>query len=241
MNYKEYTVSVDGEQIKVSEYEIKRFFEELSDSEVTNETWAGLIAQRKVFSKKCVINADLPFYAGLALGGDLGTGECLYFKFGYDTVWNVSVKRTNEGRYALYASNLQNITEKFQIFDTKREAILFCANRFNENVSVKNQYPDIQTLLKEYEKQFNRKAKEEVLANMIERGVNDCGFNYKEFAQNIRTMHPTLQQNFFRLIKESVLFMADKNSHFIDPRNQGSHEICTRLVEVLQDCHIPYI
>lgn len=241
MNYKEYSVNVDGEQIKVSEYEIKRFFGEISDSEVTNETWAGLIAQRKVFSKKCVINADLPFYAGLALGGDLGTGEYLYFKFGYDTVWNVSIKRVDEGGYALYASNLQNITEKIQIFDTKCEAILFCANRFNENVSVKDQYPDIQTLLKEYEKRFNREAKEEVLAKMIERSVNDYGFNYEEFAQQIRTMHPTLQQNFFRLIKESILFMADEKSHFIDPRNQASHDICKQLVPLLQDNYIPHI
>lgn len=237
----DYTINVDGELIKVSEYEVKRFYGELVSSESTNEQRAILIAERKALAKKCRINADIPFYAGLLLGGNLQPGECLYFKFGYSLTWNVSIKRLEDGKYSLYASNLEDLSVRDKTFATKEQAILFCANRFNEDVTIPDSYPDAQALCKEYAKKFEYEAREETLAKQIEHGVNDYNFSYKEFAQQIRTMHPTLQQNFFRLIKESILFMADEKSHFIDPRNQASHDICKQLVPLLQDNYIPHI
>lgn len=237
----DYKINVDGELIEVSEYSIKSFFGELVSSESTNEQRAMFIAERRALAKKCRVNAELPFYAGLFLGGELQPNECLYFKFGYDLVWNVSIRRLENGQYALYASNLNNLSTHEKNFDTKQQAILFCANRFNEDAIVHDLYPDAQALCEQYAKKFEHEAREETLAKQIEHGVNDYNFSYKEFAQQIRTMHPTLQQNFFRLIKESILFMADEKSHFIDPRNQASHDICKQLVALLQDNYIPHV
>lgn len=237
----DYTVNVNGELIKVSEYEVKRFYGELVSSKSTNEQRAILIAERKELAKKCRINADIPFYAGLLFGGNLQPGECLYFKFGYDLTWNVSIRRLEDGKYSLYASNLRDPSVRDKTFTTKEQAILFCANRFNEDSTVRDSYPDAQALCEQHAKKFEYKAREETLAKQIEHAVNDFNFNYKEFAQHIRTMHPTLQQNFFRLIKESILFMADEKSHFIDPRNQASHDICKELSALLQDNYIPHI
>lgn len=237
----DYTINVNGELIKVSEYEVKRFFGELVSSESTNEQRAARIAERKALANKCRINADISFYAGLLLGGNLQLGECLYFKFGYDIIWHVSIKYLEDGQYALYASNLKNLSVHDRTFTTKQQAILFCANRFNENNIVYDLYPDAQALCEEYAKKFEYNAREETLAKQIEHAVNNLNFSYKGFAQHIRTIHPTLQQNFFRLIKESIIFMADDKSHFIDARNQASHDICKQLATLLQDNYIPHI
>lgn len=237
----DYKINVDGKLIEVSEFAVKSFFGELVSSESTNEQRATLIAERRAFAKKCRVSADLPFYAGLLFGGDLQPGECLYFKFGYDPIWNVSIKRLEGGQYALYASNLENLSVREKTFATKQQAILFCANKFNEDATIRDLYPDAQTLCEVYAKKFKHEAREEALAKQIEHSVNDLNFDYKEFAQHIRSMHPTLQQNFFRLIKESILFMADEKSHFIDLRNQASHDICKELSALLQNNYIPHI
>ncbi|MCD8252736.1 MAG: hypothetical protein LUD40_12430 [Phocaeicola dorei] len=236
-----YKINVDGELIEVSEYAVKVFFGELVSSESTNEQRAMLIAERKSLAKKCRINADIPFYAGLLFGGDLNPGECLYFKFGYDLTWNVSIKRLEDGQYALYASNQKNLFVHDKTFSTKQQAILFCANRFNEDAIIHDSYPDAQALCEEYARKFEHQASEETLAKQIEHSVNSYNFDYKKFAECIRAMHPTLQQNFFRLIKASIIFMGDEKSHFIDPRNKASHDICKDLSAFLQDNYIPHI
>lgn len=237
----DYKINVDGELMEISEYEVKRFYGELVRSESTNEQRATRIAERKALAKKCRVNAELPFYAGLLSGGELQPGESLYFKFDHDIIWNVYIKRLEGGQYALYASNLENLSVREKTFATKQQAILFCANKFNEDATVRDLYPDAQTLCEVYAKKFKFEAREEALAKQIEHSVNDLNFDYKEFAQYIRTMHPTLQQNFFRLIKESILFMADEKSHIIGPRNQASHDICKKLSALLQNNYIPYI
>lgn len=237
----DYTINVNGELIEVSEYEVKRFFDKLDESELINEQRASLIAKRRVLAKKCRINADLGFYAGLLFGSDLQLEECLYFKFGYDITWNVEIKRYKDGRYTLYASNMKNLSEYSRFFPSKQNAILFCANRFNEDVAVPNLYQNAEKLCEEYARKFEHETSEETLAKQIEHSVNSYNFDYKKFAECIRAMHPTLQQNFFRLIKASIIFMGDEKSHFIDPRNQASHNICKGLVVSLQDNYIPHI
>lgn len=236
-----YEIIVDGERIEVSEFEIKKLFGELDNSESINKQRASMIAERRAFAKKCRVNADLPFYVGLLFGGNLQPGECIYFKFGYDLTWNVSIKRLDNDEYALYASNMENLSVQDKTFATKQQAILFCANRFNENAIIQDLYPNVEALCEEYTKKFEYKASEELLAETIESAVNTYNFNYEHFAEFIRKMHPTLQQNFFRLIKASILFMADEKSHFIDPRNQASHDICKELAGLLQNNYIPLI
>jgi hypothetical protein len=45
-------------------------------------------------------------------------------------------------------------------------------------------------------------TKEYQLAKEVEGGLNDYSFNAKNFAAAIPMMHPTLQQSFYRLIRE---------------------------------------
>lgn len=92
--------------------------------------------------------------------------------------------------------------------------------------------------MREYELQQSREYK---AAMNLETALNDICFDNKRFAESIKYMHPTLQQNLFRLIKECIFFMADDKKRRIDPRNRASYEISKKLTEFLQDEAIPYI
>lgn len=49
-----------------------------------------------------------------------------------------------------------------------------------------------------------RETKEYRLAMQVENALNDYGFDYAVFAASIPLMHPTLQQNLYKLLKESL-------------------------------------
>ncbi|WP_368336987.1 hypothetical protein [Parabacteroides merdae] len=66
-------------------------------------------------------------------------------------------------------------------------------------------------------------TKEYELAMTIEDSINAMSFKEEVFAQAVLRMHPTLQQKFFRIMRETMKAMADKNHH-IDDRNRASHE-----------------
>ena len=66
-------------------------------------------------------------------------------------------------------------------------------------------------------------------------------FNFKNFAACLPEMHRTLQQRFFRLIKECILFMAIPGNIVIDDRNRASYEMCRDLAETLRNRHLPLI
>ena len=83
-------------------------------------------------------------------------------------------------------------------------------------------------------------SREYQAAKQLEEALNDCGFDYKKFAEAIRYMHPTLQQNFYRLIKECILFMADEN-RYIDLRNRASFEGAQEVAEIMRQQSIPFI
>lgn len=88
---------------------------------------------------------------------------------------------------------------------------------------------------------INKNSREAELARTIESAVNDYGFNYKTFAQCIRYMHPTLQQNFFRLMVESIKFVADPSTHHVDARNKDSHELAKKLLPIVNEHHLSYV
>lgn len=87
----------------------------------------------------------------------------------------------------------------------------------------------------------DKSSKEAKLAKTIESAINDFGFNYEAFAQCIRYMHPTLQQNFFRLMVESIKFVADPTTHFIDGRNKDSHELAKKLLPIVNEYPLSYV
>lgn len=88
---------------------------------------------------------------------------------------------------------------------------------------------------------INENSREAELARTIESAVNDYGFNYKTFAQCIRYMHPTLQQNFFRLMVESIKFVADPSTHHVDGRNKDSHELAKKLLPIVNEYNLSYV
>lgn len=75
----------------------------------------------------------------------------------------------------------------------------------------------------------------------LEDALNNGAFNPQRFAESIRYMHPTLQQTFFRAVKASILFMADRKNLYIDGRNEASHEMCRDLAGFVMDVYLPYI
>lgn len=243
MSTQEYQVEVEGTIICVSEYEITRVFGEMVRAESVNIQRARMIAERKVISRKCNVVADTGFYVGLLMAGEHKTGESIYFRVSLSEEWNVVLTREEDGRYGLFAFCLSGKYEDYnRCFANKEAAILFCANRFNRNVTVSNLYMNGNALYQDYTKKFDYSTREEAMAKYIERGVNDYNFSGKKFSECIPTMHPTLQQNFFRyIIKESILFMADSTNHHIDGRNQASHDISVKLAEVLKHESIPFI
>lgn len=77
-------------------------------------------------------------------------------------------------------------------------------------------------------------SKEYQLAKEWEMAVNSYSFDPKKFAAAIPSMHPTLQQNLYRLIKECLKVMADENRRY-DDRNRASHEEAVRIMAYLNE------
>lgn len=90
---------------------------------------------------------------------------------------------------------------------------------------------------------MNDNAKrEQELAKQAEMALNSYSFNPKLFAAAIPTMHRTLQQSLWRLIKECVKVFADENTGH-DDRNMASHMEAKEMLEYfkLHGRHIPFV
>ena len=77
-------------------------------------------------------------------------------------------------------------------------------------------------------------------AQELERALNDYGRNEKRFALATTTFHRTLQQTLFRTIVEILKMYADPQRR-TDLRNKASIEGAKKLMEVLEELHIPFI
>jgi len=77
-------------------------------------------------------------------------------------------------------------------------------------------------------------------AQELERALNDYGWNEKRFALATTTFHRTLQQTLFRTIVEILKMYADSQRR-TDLRNKASIEGAKKLMEVLEELHIPFI
>lgn len=88
----------------------------------------------------------------------------------------------------------------------------------------------------------NRPNKEQELAKQVETALNSYSFNPKLFAEAIPTMHRTLQQSLWRLIKECIKVIADENTGH-DDRNMASHQEAKEMLEYLKlhGRHIPFV
>ena len=77
-------------------------------------------------------------------------------------------------------------------------------------------------------------------AQELARALNDYGWNEKRFALATTTFHQTLQQTLFRTIVEILKMYADPQRR-TDLRNEASKEGAKKLMEVLEELHIPFI
>ena len=80
---------------------------------------------------------------------------------------------------------------------------------------------------------------EKELAKIVESTINDYSFNPREFAANVMSFHPTLQQTFARLMKETFLAFAEK-SHF-DLRNAKTVTLAKELKPILEKACLPFV
>lgn len=86
-----------------------------------------------------------------------------------------------------------------------------------------------------------KESKEFKLAMEVESAINNTCFKYENFAAALRYMHPTLQQNMFRLVRELIKEQA-KTDRYFDDRNIASHEMAKKLLATLNECDgLPYI
>lgn len=110
----------------------------------------------------------------------------------------------------------------------------------------------IDTCINELERQFHinefgvyplnlQESEEYKTAMLLSKALNNMSFNPENFVRTIPYMHRTLQQSLFRLLAKIICFMGDETKYHTDPRNQASHDISKKLVEILKDGHIPFI
>lgn len=92
--------------------------------------------------------------------------------------------------------------------------------------------------------QFSQKelerSQEYIALKELENILNNCS-NPARFAACIPNMHRTLQQNFFRMIKECILFMSTPGNVIIDDRNRASYQMCCEIAEMIRHKYLPLI
>lgn len=87
-----------------------------------------------------------------------------------------------------------------------------------------------------------RETEEYRLAKQVENALNNYNFDGEVFAASVPFMHPTLQQSFYRLLKNCLKVMADENRRY-DDRNRASHEEAKDIMAYLEENghYIPHI
>ena len=78
------------------------------------------------------------------------------------------------------------------------------------------------------------------LAKTVEDSINSFSFNEKEFAQEFKKFHPTLQQKFFRVIREVITVQADDNRYY-DGRNEASHKMAKNMLSAIENNSLPFV
>ena len=80
---------------------------------------------------------------------------------------------------------------------------------------------------------------ETLLFRILTNEVNNYSFNGEAFAANIVSLHPTVQQLFFNLVRTCILFMAEEGNVSIDDRNRASFEMCREIAEQVRNSCLP--
>ena len=74
----------------------------------------------------------------------------------------------------------------------------------------------------------------------IEDIVNTAGLKeLEDIGRKLANIHPTLQQNFMRVVVGFIKAEAEKR--YYDDRNKNTVELCKRMVEIVENCYLPFI
>ena len=79
------------------------------------------------------------------------------------------------------------------------------------------------------------------LAREIGSSLNTFSFDTKGFCKSMMEEHRTIQQNFMRLIRDYIEYVAEQPEYMFDGRNEASREFARRVVEVTDDVGLPLI
>lgn len=79
-------------------------------------------------------------------------------------------------------------------------------------------------------------------AMVLEDALNSMSWDEKKFAQSVRFMHRTLQQNLFRTVIAVIREMGS-DDFLTDDRNQAAHDTAKKILEsgVLDVIYLPHI
>ena len=79
------------------------------------------------------------------------------------------------------------------------------------------------------------------LAKEIGSSLNTFSFDKKGFCKEMMNEHRTIQQNFMRLIRDYIQYVAEQPDYMFDGRNEDSREFAKQVVEATMDCRLPMI
>lgn len=86
-----------------------------------------------------------------------------------------------------------------------------------------------------------RETEEGKISRELEKALGSGDFNGITFAKSLQSWHPTLQQDFYRLMQACVAWFADENTHYIDGRNRASHEGAKEIEKIMSGQAVPFI
>ena len=78
-------------------------------------------------------------------------------------------------------------------------------------------------------------SREEQLAKEIAHAMNTICFNGKRFAERMEFEHRYLQNEFFLNVICEFIRYAGSDEYYYDGRNEYTHEMCKRLIPVLDE------
>ena len=78
------------------------------------------------------------------------------------------------------------------------------------------------------------------LAKEIGSSLNTFSFDKKGFCETMMREHRTIQQNFMRLIRDYMRFVAEQPDYMFDGRNEASRDFARKVAEI-EDNQLPMI
>lgn len=80
----------------------------------------------------------------------------------------------------------------------------------------------------------------EAMKNLLGR-LNTFSNDRDGYLAALSEEHHTVQQRFFQLIQECILYMAEPGNVCIDKRNSASYRMCCKIAETVRNCRLPII